>query len=343
MKTVKSGDHLHHQPVGEIYHGQLVEPFERASRHDHVVAALEAAGLIDTVAPESVGSTLLSQVHDSGYLDFLEQAWADWTAAGAYGDMIPTCFPVRRMPSGPPTDIDGRLGWYAFAAETAITGGTWTAARAAASIAHTAQRLVSGGEPMAFALCRPPGHHASRDYFGGYCFLNNAAVAAQGFRNDGAERVAILDVDFHHGNGTQDIFYERSDVFFASLHGDPRHEFPYFTGFATETGNGAGAGANANYPLAPGTSFAEWSDALDNALAKITTFGVDALVVSLGVDTFENDPISSFKLSSDDFATYGRRIGELAKPTVYCMEGGYAIDEIGTNTVNVLTGHLSAS
>ena len=253
--------------------------------------------------------------------------------------MIPTCFPVRRMNSHVPEHVGGKLGYYAFAAETAITGGTWDAAYGAASLARTAQRSVSDGARAAFALCRPPGHHAAADYFGGYCFINNAAVAAHGFRNDGAERVAILDVDFHHGNGTQDIFYERDDVFFASIHGDPAHEFPYFLGHADETGIGAGEGYNANYPLAPGTTFDRWLEALDDALTKITAFGADALVVSLGVDTFEADPISSFKLASADFTTYGRRIGALDLPTVYVMEGGYAVEEIGTNTVNVLVGH----
>ena len=153
------------------------------------------------------------------------------------------------------------------------------------------------------------------------------------------DRVAILDVDFHHGNGTQDIFYGRDDVFFASIHGDPTHEFPYFLGHADETGNGAGDGYNANYPLMPGTTFDRWLEAFDDALAKITAFGTDALVVSLGVDTFEADPISSFKLTSDDFTAYGRRIGSLGLPTVYVMEGGYAVEEIGANTVNVLVGH----
>ena len=151
--------------------------------------------------------------------------------------------------------------------------------------------------------------------------------------------MAILDVDFHHGNGTQDIFYGRDDVFFASIHGDPAHEFPYFLGHADETGIGAGEGHNANYPLLPGTTFDRWLEAFDDALAKITAFGADALVVSLGVDTFEADPISSFKLASADFTTYGRRIGALDLPTVYVMEGGYAVEEIGTNTVNVLVGH----
>jgi acetoin utilization deacetylase AcuC-like enzyme len=214
---------------------------------------------------------------------------------------------------------------------------------AAAALAQTAQKLVTGGERSAFALCRPPGHHAAADLYGGYCFLNNAAIAAHGFRADGADRVAVLDVDFHHGNGTQSIFYDRSDVFFASIHGDPRHEFPHFLGYAAETGRGDGEGFNANYPLPPGTPFSIWSDALTDACRRIDGFGPEALVVSLGVDTYEADPISSFKLASDDFRTYGRTIGALNIPTVYVMEGGYAIEQIGVNTVNVLRGHLDVT
>lgn len=343
MKVVRSNDHRLHFPGGEIYNGELVRPFECPERWDYVVAALDAAGLVDVVEPEPVDDAILRAVHDWGYLEFLRTAWAHWTEAGSSGDMIPTCFPVRRMVQEIPEDIDGKLGYYAFAAETSITGGTWAAAHAGASIARTAQRHALEAGEVSFALCRPPGHHASRDYFGGYCFINNAAIAAQGYLDDGAERVAVLDVDFHHGNGTQDIFYERSDVFFASLHGDPRHEFPHFLGFDNEVGAGVGEGFNANYPLMPGTTFDRWLAALDDALKRITSFGPDALVVSLGVDTFEHDPISSFKLRTEDFATYGRHIGALGLPTVYCMEGGYAVEEIGTNTVNVLRGHLDTA
>jgi len=343
MHIVRSDAHRAHFPAGEIYMGELVRPFECPERWDYIVAALVEAGLTDVVEPEAVEESVLHGVHETAYLDFLQSAWARWTDTGASGDMIPTCFPVRGMVQEMPIDIDGQLGFFAFAAETAITGGTWSAAHAAASIARTAQRLASAPDSTSFALCRPPGHHAARNYFGGYCFINNAAVAAQGYRSDGAERVAILDVDFHHGNGTQDIFYERSDVFFASLHGDPRHEFPHFLGFANETGEGPGEGFNANYPLPPGTTFDVWLEALEHALARISSFGPDAVVVSLGVDTFEGDPISSFRLRSEDFKVIGNRIGELAAPTVYCMEGGYAVAEIGTNTVNVLTGHLDHS
>lgn len=342
MLVVRSDAHLQHFPAGELYNGQLVRPFECPERIDFINRALDVAGMADVIEPSPVRDSLLRQVHDADYVEFLQTAWTEWSAAGNQHDMIPTCFPARGMVQRVPENIDGKLGYYAFAAETSITSGTWAAAHAAASIASTAQQHTSRtGEPS-FALCRPPGHHASKNFFGGYCFLNNAAVAAQGFRNDGAERVAILDVDFHHGNGTQDIFYDRADVLFASLHGEPQHEFPHFLGYADEIGVGAGAGHNANYPLPPGTPFDVWAAALDEALAKIEVFRPDALVVSLGVDTFEYDPISSFQLRSDDFRTYGERIGALGRPTTYCMEGGYSVEEIGTNTVNVLLGHLDS-
>jgi acetoin utilization deacetylase AcuC-like enzyme len=178
--------------------------------------------------------------------------------------------------------------------------------------------------------------------FGGYCFLNNAAVAAEMFRLDGAARVAVLDVDFHHGNGTQHIFWRRGDVLFASLHGHPEDAYPYFAGYAEETGAGGGEGATANYPMRPGTGYREWSAALDDALGRVRRFGAEALVVSLGVDAFRLDPISFFRLESDDFADCGRRIARLGLPTVFLMEGGYAIEAVGINVVNVLEGFLGA-
>jgi acetoin utilization deacetylase AcuC-like enzyme len=251
---------------------------------------------------------------------------------------LPTGFPARGIRQRIPRHIDGKVGYYAHAMETCITAGTWRAAQASASVAQTAQRLMSKGARAAFALCRPPGHHAHHDMYGGYCFLNNAAIAAQMFRDDGAERVAILDVDFHHGNGIQDIFYARDDVLYCSLHGAPEDAFPYFLGFADETGRGAGEGFNLNYPMPPGTDYRLWSGALDQALKRIVTYGPDALIVSLGVDTYKDDPISFFKLESADFTRYGAAIAKLKLPTLFVMEGGYAIEAIGINTVNVLAG-----
>jgi acetoin utilization deacetylase AcuC-like enzyme len=343
MLTIHSEDHRLHFPQGELNDGELVTPFERPSRVEYVLAELRGRGRPAPLAPDPLDMALVSAVHDAGYLAFLETGWDYWVASGARGEMIPTCFPVPGMRRGaPPAEISGRAGYYAHSAETAITGGTWAAARASAACAQTAQRRVSAGARAAFALCRPPGHHAHGDLFGGYCFLNNAAIAAEGFRRDGAARVAVLDVDFHHGNGTQDIFWRRGDVFFASIHGDPAHAYPYFLGGAGETGAGPGEGATANWPLPPGTGYGPWSAALDAALARIAAFGAEALVVSLGVDAFERDPISFFRLTSQDFRDCGRRIGRAGLPTVFCLEGGYAVAEIGVNVVNVLDGFEDA-
>lgn len=305
----------------------------------HILARIEAAGLGPVDPPAEHGLDPVRRVHSDDYLDFLATAWDRWRAEGNRGEAIPSVWPSRRMPgTGAPRAIDGALGWFALAGETSISGGTWEAAQAAADVAVSAADVVARGARAAFALCRPPGHHAAQDMYGGYCFLNNAAIAAQRMRDGGARRVAVLDVDFHHGNGTQAIFYHRADVFFASLHGDPTFEFPHFLGYAEETGAGAGEGFNANYPLPPGTDFAAWSAALEHACARIATYAPDALVVSLGVDTFLGDPISSFRLTSEDFRTYGIRLERLKLPTLFVMEGGYAVAEIGLNTVNVLQG-----
>jgi acetoin utilization deacetylase AcuC-like enzyme len=190
----------------------------------------------------------------------------------------------------------------------------------------------------AFALCRPPGHHAGREYMGGYCYLNNAAIAAQRCIEQGAKRVAVLDIDFHHGNGTQDIFYDRSDVLFVSIHGDPTVCYPYFSGHANERGAGAGEGFNLNLPLPKGTAMPEFEAALFDASATIARYKADALIVSLGVDTFEGDPISHFRLGTSDYLRIGEMIEGLGVPTLFVMEGGYLVDEIGINAVNVLLG-----
>lgn len=342
MKVFCSDHHLLHFPSAELAGGKFVRPFECPERVDIILARLRERAFTDIRVPAELDMGPIARLHDEGYLAFLASAWQEWQEAGFEGELIPTTFPARRMRSVKPDNIGGKAGYYAFAAETTITGGTWSAAQSSCASAQSAQRAVAAGESAAFALCRPPGHHAAADLYGGYCFLNNAAVAAQMFLDDGARRVAVLDVDFHHGNGTQDIFYGRQDVFFASLHGQPQDAFPYFAGFADETGVGEGIGANANFPLRPGCDFAAWSDALARALRRIHTFGAEALVVSLGVDTFKDDPISFFCLESADFLKVGQQIAGLGLPTVFLMEGGYAVEAIGLNTVNVLEGFLGA-
>jgi acetoin utilization deacetylase AcuC-like enzyme len=342
MITVYTADHLLRNARTELCGGELVRPHECPERAQYVLDRVRSAALGEVIAPQKFGLAPLLRVHDERYIEFLSKAWSEWVADGNHGEAIPNCWPARRMTPRVPTDITGKLGYYAMAGETSISDGSWQAACAAADVAVTGAERVRGGASAAFALCRPPGHHAARDLYGGYCFLNNAAVAAQYLRDHGAERVAILDVDFHHGNGTQDIFYDRADVLFVSLHGDPAESFPYFSGYADEIGSSAGAGFTVNFPLPGGTTFSQWREALQSALHRLRSFGPDALVVSLGVDTFAGDPISTFKLDSPDFSAYGRMIGACGIRTLFVLEGGYAVAQIGVNVVNVLTGFEEA-
>ena len=338
MITVFSEEHLLRNAQTELYGGQLVRPHECPERAEIVLGRVRTVGLGEVVAPLRFGLAPILRIHDAEYVEFLQNAWAEWVAAGNQGEAIPDCWPARGMAQRRPKSIAGRLGYYAMAGETSISAGSWEAARAAADVAVTGAVHLHRGARAAFALCRPPGHHAARDLYGGYCFLNNAAIAAQFLRDQGAARVAILDVDFHHGNGTQDIFYQRADVLYVSLHGDPAEAFPYFLGYADETGMGEGTGYNLNLPLPRATQFPVWAEALGTALGQISRFGPEALVVSLGVDTFAGDPISFFKLQSADFSTYGRMIGGCKLPTLFVFEGGYAVADVGVNAVNVLTG-----
>lgn len=340
MDIFFSEDHALHAPAQELHRGAFVTPHEGPHRMALLLEGLKQAGLIDFRKPQDQPLDRVTAVHSPAYIDFLQTAWTRWKAAGYAGDVLPMTYANGRRQKAPPQDIDGAAGYFCMSADTLITETSWQAALAGAHCALTAaDHLTETGKP-AFVLSRPPGHHAGADYMGGYCFLNMAAIAAQALRDNGATRIAILDVDFHHGNGTQDIFYNRDDVFFASIHGHPAHHFPYFWGHADETGAGAGEGYNANYPLSPGTAYAAWSEALINALERIKHFKPDALIISLGVDTYEHDPISAFKLKTDDYSHYGSVLGKLGLPTLFIMEGGYGVPEIGTNTANVLTGFM---
>jgi len=338
VKTVYSEKHKLHHAKLELINGQMQPAVEMPSRAETVLDRVKAVDLGPVIGPTAHGLDPVLKVHDAGYVDFLSKAWAMWTAEGRDYEALPLVWAVRGLRQIEPDYIDGKLSYYSFDAGTPITSGTWQAATAAADVALTAADIVRDGATSAFALCRPPGHHAAADFYGGYCFLNNAAIAAQSFIDQGAARVAILDVDYHHGNGTQAIFYDRPDVFFASIHGHPKQEYPFFLGYEDETGEGKGEGCNANYPLVWGSGFDAWSAALDDACKKIAAYGPDVIVVSLGVDTFEKDPISQFKLKSPDYLKIGETIAKLGKPTLFVMEGGYAVAEIGVNAVNVLLG-----
>jgi acetoin utilization deacetylase AcuC-like enzyme len=337
-------NHLHaqHQGKVEMFRGALVPCFEVPARADYVLSELGRRQFGRVLAPDSFDDSALSRVHSPRYLDFLARAWDDWVAldpSNAQRDALPSVWPIRSFRTDVlPENFAARMGMFSFDAGTPLTSGTWDAAHCGAHCAMSAAKHVLSGERAAFALTRPPGHHAGADFFGGYCFLNNAALAAQYLRDAGLSKVAVLDLDYHHGNGTQSIFYERDDVFFASLHGDPRTEYPFYLGHADETGTRAGLGCNLNIPLPRGTDFNRWSDALEQALSAITRFGAEALVVSLGVDTFAGDPISGFTLQSDDYLRVGERLAAAGLPTVFVFEGGYAVAEVGVNTVNVLEG-----
>ncbi len=347
MITYYNDQHaLHHGKV-EMFRGELVPCFEIPSRVDYVLQELRDRGLgaIESAPPAPAGA--LTRVHAKRYIDFLSGAWAEWVAldpANAQRDAFPSYWPIRGFRSDVlPASFPARMGLFSFDAGSPLTSGTWTAARAGADCAVAAAQSLLAGQASAFALTRPPGHHAGADFFGGYCFLNNAALAAQALRDGGMAKVALLDIDFHHGNGTQAIFYDRADVFFASIHGDPHTEYPYYLGYADEQGQGAGLGFNRNLPLARGTAFGLWREALAAALADIAAFGAEALVVSLGVDTFAGDPVAGFGLRSPDYLRVGEDLAGAGLPTAFVFEGGYAVAEIGINTVNVLAGFQQRS
>ena len=336
MLVVHSELHALHDGGMELHRGELVPGFEMPARVEHIAAALRRAGHA-FIAPRDAPAETLLRVHEPGYVDFLRSAYARWIEDGQAGFMLPSGFPARSLRQDRvPTGINGAMGHYAFDAGSPIVAGTWEAAFAAARCAITAAARVSEGAGVAYALCRPPGHHAGRGVYGGYCYLNHAALAAQELRDRGAGRVAVLDVDYHHGNGTQDIYWERDDVLFVSIHGTPETEYPYFLGYADERGAGSGSGYTLNLPLPRGTLWPQYREALDVALAAVIRYAPDALVVSLGVDTFAGDPISAFGLTQADFAILGARMAELALPTVLVQEGGYAVAELGDNVAAVL-------
>ena len=335
MLIVSSDTHRAHAAL-QVDDGAIGPSSESPERADRIARALDAAGH-RRIEPDALDVGLLRRVHTPDYVDFLAEAWDRWVEAGksapaAMGFM----WPARGFRSRRPDDIVGLLGHYSFTADTSIVAGTYAAAIASAAIAMTAaDRTIDTGSAT-YGLCRPPGHHASADQFGGYCFFNNAAVAAERCRDRGVERVAILDVDYHHGNGTESIFLDRNDVVFASIHADPREEFPWFAGYADERGTGDGEGANLNVPLPTGSGSAAWFEALDRALGFIGHAQVDTLVVSLGVDTYQHDPLGTFALTTSDFTLAAERVVELGLRTVIVQEGGYAGDALGDNVAAFL-------
>lgn len=353
MQIIDSPLHIRHDPPYEILDGERVPYFEVPRRAAIIAAALAEAGFPAPTPPRDFGLDPVLAVHRRDYVEYLERAHTRWVASGRPAEgVFPCTLPLGGM-AGPSTSPTAEAGRYCFDQSAPIVAGTSAAARGAADAALTGAALLLEGERAAYALCRPPGHHAMPALAGGYCFLNNAAIAAAHLAAaarppDGDDdrrpwgmapaSVALLDIDYHHGNGSQAIFYERSDVFFTSIHADPDREYPYFLGFASETGAGAGEGYNLNFPLEAGVDDARYLAALAQALEAIAAYSPRFLVVSTGLDTFADDPLGDFALSAAAYPAIGRQIAQLGLPTLFVQEGGYAVDELGKNVVGLLAG-----
>jgi acetoin utilization deacetylase AcuC-like enzyme len=341
MKIFYSETHRRHYPPFEVFDGGKRVPYlENPDRMDQILSALDKTDWAELIAPADFGLDPIRAVHDEDYLNFLATCWDEWAvsdphvaAAPEENAFLPATFALRRS-TRKPTTLLGKGGYYMMDLSACIVAGTYPAVLASANCALSAARFVAENSTRAFALCRPPGHHAGKDYAGGYCFINNASVAANWLSSKG--KVAILDIDYHAGNGTQDIFYERSDVLTISIHGDPEFEYPHYIGFADETGAGAGLGFHKNFPLPAGTTDAQYLSALDESLRMIQNFAPEYLILSTGMDTFDGDPLGSFKISRDGFTQIGRKISALDLPTAIIMEGGYANRALGENIVTLL-------
>jgi acetoin utilization deacetylase AcuC-like enzyme len=336
MPVVAGDAHREHDPPYEVNYGEVVRPvYERVERAERIRDALAAAGH-PLVEPAAHGMAPILAVHEPELVRFLEQGWAAWRAAGGPEVLIPDTFANPRLARGGGRNLGGwagQPGWFCFDTATPLVRGSFTAAVAAADAALTAADLVAGGAPAAYALCRPPGHHAGPGYYGGFCLLNNAAIAARSLARLG--RVAIVDVDFHHGNGTQDVFWEDPEVLYVSLHGDPAAHYPLFTGAADETGGGPGRGTTRNLPLPDGTGDDAYLAALGQAMDQVAAFEPATLVVSAGFDTFEDDPIGAFKVTTGGFRRIGAAMAAAGRPTLVVQEGGSAL---GANAVALLDG-----
>jgi acetoin utilization deacetylase AcuC-like enzyme len=339
LAVVTDDRHHLHDPPFELNGGSTVAPvWERPARVEALRRGLDrvAHELVPAVAHEDAA---LTAVHDPGLVAFLRDGYRDWRDAGGPDPMIPdTFFSPRWAPLRPPTSPTALAGWWCFDTATPVVEGSWTAGRVAVDVALTAADLVAAGRPVAYALTRPPGHHTGVRAYGGFCLLNPAAITARSLTAHG--RVAVLDLDVHHGNGTQEIFWEDPTVLYASLHGDPGHLYPYVTGHADEVGAGPGRGTTHNLPLPAGTDDAGYLAALDGALETIDRFDPATLVVSLGFDAAAADPLGSLALTTDGYAEVGRRLREFGPPTVLVQEGGYAVDHLEALLGATLTGLL---
>ena len=339
MKVFYSEKHRKHNPPFEVFDGGLRTPYlENPDRMDQILNALRTVKWAEIVEPVDFGLAPVAAVHDKKYLEFLATAWTEWLATDPEdpSTLIPATFALRRTPQIPKS-ILGRAGYYIMDLSACIVEETYESALSSANCAvSAAQAVAEKGEDTGFALCRPPGHHAGKDYAGGYCFINNASVAANWLSAKGT--VAVLDIDYHAGNGTQDIFYDRDDVLTISIHADPDFEYPSYIGFADERGRGRGFGYHQNFPLPEGTDDTSYLSSLDDAIDGIRKFKPAYLVVSAGMDVYADDPLGTIKVTTDGIGEIGKRIASLDLPTVVVMEGGYANEALGRNILAFLGG-----
>ena len=341
MKIFYSEEHRKHYPPFEVFDGGIRVPYyENPDRMERILTALKLTDWAEFTEPEDFGLDPILAVHDRAYINFLASCWDEWLASDPEvaaspetHAFLPATFALRR-PARLTTSLRGRGGYYIMDLSACIVAGTYKAALTSANTALSAASSIVNGQSSAFAMCRPPGHHAGKDYAGGYCFINNAAVAANWLSQKG--KTAILDIDYHAGNGTQDIFYERNDVLTISIHGDPDFEYPHYIGFADETGAGAGRGFHRNFTLPHGTDDEGYLSALNEALKMIRGFNPAYLVLSLGADVFDGDPLGTFRVTRNGFNEIGKRISGLKLPTAIIMEGGYANEALGSNIHTLL-------
>lgn len=335
MRVIWSPRQLLHSDASFLRSGEFAASPELPQRAEFILEAVGRRGHL-VEAPDDAGLEPILAIHDEDYVVFLREAHERWTSfAGGDARLFPNVHP-RGPTAKRPESIVGRAGWHTGDMACEITAHTWAASYAAAQCAiAAASHLIATGN-TAYALCRPPGHHAGADRAMGFCYLNNAAVAAEVLRRRFCERIAVLDVDVHHGNGTQEIFYERDDVVFASIHGDPSNYYPFYWGYPDQTGAGPGAGATLNVPYPVGSSDGPFLDALDIALDGVTRYGPAALVLSLGTDASVHDVHGRHKVTDEGFGRMAERIAALRLPTVIVQEGGYASSELGRLVADIL-------
>ncbi|MEX7471399.1 histone deacetylase family protein [Mycobacterium adipatum] len=349
IPVVGNPDHGGHRPAVEVQCGRPIPAYDTVARMGVVDEALRRIDGVEMHAPRADFAlrSVISRVHDVALVDFLSCAWKDGTHPGDDVELLfadTFCHPGLHAPGTPPKRADqaGAFGQYCFDTITGVGPDTYRAAVGSVSSALTAADFVLHGAKLAVAVSRPPGHHVSTDAFGGGCYLNNAAITAQWLRDQGVDKVSIVDIDFHHGNGTQAIFYERDDVSYASLHGHPDRSYPYFTGYAEETGSGRGRGATLNLPFGAGIEGPEYIQLVEQALTAVADHDPGVVLVSLGFDTYRGDPAGDALIDTDDYVLIGRAFAQLSRPVLAILEGGYSVDDLGANVgawVGAAAGH----